>query len=75
MKSAVFAVLFILLSLVVAEEDNRYKCTSTYSGAICYPVDCCDKFVLCEKGKIYPPQVSHYALNTTFLDCSCQYKV
>ena len=37
--------------------DNRDQCTMTFSGIVCYPVDCCGQFVRCENGVFYPPQV------------------
>ena len=37
--------------------DNRDQCTMTFSGIVCYPVDCCGQFVRCENGVLYPPQV------------------
>ena len=44
---------------IVEEEvnDNRGQCVPGYSGIICYPIDCCHRFVQCVNGVIYPPQV------------------
>ena len=58
--------LLLLIVCVISQEttttttrntDNRDQCTMTFSGIVCYPVDCCEQFVRCENGVLYPPQV------------------
>ena len=54
----VCVLLFYLLSFALSEEtDNRGQCTAGYSGIVCYPIDCCNRFVQCVDGVIHPPQV------------------
>ena len=55
-----FAILLLLVQISLGEEevnDNRGQCVPGYSGIICYPIDCCHRFVQCVNGVIYPPQV------------------
>ena len=48
----------VLLSVFVkSASDNRGQCTKSFSGIVCYPVDCCGWFVQCVNGVLYPPQV------------------
>ena len=54
-------ILLIILPISQGEssiQDNREQCKEGYSGLVCYPIDCCGKFVQCVNGVVYPPQVS-----------------
>lgn len=53
---------FMLLCVIIAcaketVSDNRDQCSADYSGIVCYPIDCCNKYVQCVNGVLYPPQV------------------
>lgn len=63
LKPCLLSVAFFMLLCVIiacAEEtisDNRNQCSADYSGIVCYPIDCCSKYVQCVNGVLYPPQV------------------
>ena len=51
-------IFFVMTLFVFAATDNREQCTSSFSGIVCYPIDCCNRFVQCVNGVLYPPQDS-----------------
>lgn len=56
--SFVFCLLCTFFMIGFSESsDNRDQCSSNYEGIVCYPIDCCFKYVQCINGHIYPPQV------------------
>ena len=47
-----------VLCITISASDNRDQCKAGFSGIVCYPIDCCNRFVQCVDGVLYPPQVA-----------------